>query len=61
VFWPDGSARDTNGNLNSGIVYLARTGDMNNSRAITLYGATGRVRGWRLDGVTGSYKWIEEQ
>jgi type II secretory pathway pseudopilin PulG len=69
VFWPDGSAHDTNGNLNSGIIYVARTvlvngtqvGDMNNSRAITLYGATGRVRGWRLDGAAGSYKWVEQQ
>jgi Tfp pilus assembly protein FimT len=61
VFWPDGSARDTNGNLNSGIIYLARSGDMNNSRAITLYGATGRIRGWRLDGNSGSYTWIEHQ
>lgn len=61
VFWPDGSAHDTNGNLNSGILYVARTGDMNNARAITLYGASGRVRGWRLDGSAGSYKWIEQQ
>lgn len=61
VFWPDGSAHDTNGNFNNGIIYVARTGDLNNSRAITLYGATGRVRGWRLDGTSGSYKWIEQQ
>ena len=60
MFLPDGSAHDTNGNLNSGIIYVARTGDMNNSRAITLYGATGRIRGWRLVGPTASLKWTEQ-
>ena len=58
VFQPDGSALDTNGNLNSGIIYVARTGDLNNSRAITVYGATGRIRGWRLEGASGSLKWM---
>jgi prepilin-type N-terminal cleavage/methylation domain-containing protein len=60
MFLPDGSAHDTNGSLNSGIIYVARTGDLNNSRAITVYGATGRIRGWRLDGVPGSLKWTEQ-
>ena len=48
MFMPDGSAHDVNGNLNSGILYLARNGDLYSSRAVTLYGATGRIRGWRL-------------
>ena len=48
MFMPDGSAHDVNGNLNSGIVYVARNGDLYSSRAVTLYGATGRIRGWRL-------------
>ncbi len=48
MFMPDGSAHDVNGNLNSGIVYVARNGDLFSSRAVTLYGATGRIRGWRL-------------
>ena len=60
MFLPDGSAHDTNGNLNSGIIYVARSGDMNNSRAITVYGATGRIRGWRLQGAAGSLKWMEQ-
>jgi Tfp pilus assembly protein FimT len=48
MFMPDGSAHDVNGNLNNGIVYVARNGDLFSSRAVTLYGATGRIRGWRL-------------
>ncbi|HLH08434.1 MAG TPA: prepilin-type N-terminal cleavage/methylation domain-containing protein [Terriglobales bacterium] len=47
-FWPDGSARDVNGNVNDGIVYLARPGSVTTSRAVTLRGLTGRLRGWRL-------------
>ena len=54
-FCPDGSAQDAaggagqcGGNLNSGVVYLARQGDLLSSRAITVWGATGRIRGWRL-------------
>lgn len=47
-FFPDGSARDINNNINNGIVYLARDNDLYSSRAVTLYGAAGRVRGWRL-------------
>jgi hypothetical protein len=48
-FWPDGSARDVAGNLNDGIVYIARPGQIATSRAITLRGLTGRLRGWRLE------------
>lgn len=48
MFMPDGSSQDTLGNYNSGIVYLTRPGDLYSSRAITVFGTTGRVRGWRL-------------
>ena len=47
-FYPDGSAQDINSNINNGVVYLSRTGDRYSARAITLWGATGRLRGWRL-------------
>jgi type II secretory pathway pseudopilin PulG len=57
MFMPDGSAHDVNGNLNSGILYLARNGDLYSSRAVTLYGATGRIRGWRL--LAGP-KWFQQ-
>jgi prepilin-type N-terminal cleavage/methylation domain-containing protein len=49
-FYPDGSAHDKplNGYINSGVVYLARQGELYSSRAITVWGTTGRIRGWRL-------------
>ena len=47
-FYPDGSAHDINGNLNNGVVYIARPGELYTSRAITLWGTTGRIRGYRL-------------
>jgi len=47
-FNPDGSAQDVNSNINNGVVYLARTGSLYSSRAITVWGSTGRLRGYRL-------------
>jgi prepilin-type N-terminal cleavage/methylation domain-containing protein len=47
-FYPDGSAQDVNSNINNGVLYLGRAGDLYSSRAITIWGATGRLRGWRL-------------
>jgi type II secretory pathway pseudopilin PulG len=60
LFMPDGSAHDVNGSWNSGIVYVARPGDLYSSRAVTLYGATGRIRGWRLLSTTGGPKWFQQ-
>ncbi len=62
-FFPDGSARDINNNINNGVVYIARPGDLYSSRAITLFGAAGRVRGWRLyppAGGIGTAKWNQQ-
>jgi len=47
-FYPDGSAHDSGGIVTNGVVYLARKGDLMSSRAVTLWGTTGRLRGWRL-------------
>jgi hypothetical protein len=63
VFFPDGSAQDPLGNYNSGIVYLARPGDTISSysaRALTVWGATGRIRGWRLSPVAGVATWVQQ-
>lgn len=60
LFMPDGSAHDVNGNLNSGILYVARNGDLYSSRAVTLYGASGRIRGWRLLNSGGAPLWIQQ-
>jgi len=60
MFVPDGSAHDTLGNYNNGIVYLSRAGDLNSSRAITVFGTSGRVRGWRITQVGGVAKWKQQ-
>jgi prepilin-type N-terminal cleavage/methylation domain-containing protein len=60
VFMPDGSSQDRVGNLNSGVIYMGRTGDLYSSRAITVYGATGRVRGWQLVNQGGGPTWVQK-
>ena len=61
VFMPDGSSQDTLGNLNSGIVYLGRAGDIESMRAVTVFGSTGRIRGWRLSQVpAGGTVWTQQ-
>ena len=62
VFMPDGSSQDNLGNFNSGIVYLTRPTDptLYSSRAITVWGATGRIRGWRLSQVGGVTEWVQQ-
>jgi len=48
VFQKDGRATDTLGRLNNGVLYIAQPGELNSSKAVTVLGATGRVKGWRL-------------
>jgi prepilin-type N-terminal cleavage/methylation domain-containing protein len=59
IFYPDGSAQDDLGNFNSGVVYLTRPGDLYSSRALSIFGTTGRVRGWRLYNQSGA-KWVQQ-
>jgi prepilin-type N-terminal cleavage/methylation domain-containing protein len=59
-FYPDGSAEDVNGNVNNGVVYVAMPAFVNTSRAITLWGATGRLRGWRINLNAGKYYWRQQ-
>jgi prepilin-type N-terminal cleavage/methylation domain-containing protein len=60
VFMPDGSAQDTNGNILSGVSYLAHDRDLYSSRAITVFGTSGRIRGWRLVSNAGNPQWVKE-
>jgi prepilin-type N-terminal cleavage/methylation domain-containing protein len=63
VFMPDGSSQDNLGNFNSGVVYLTRPADVNSiysSRAISVWGATGRIRGWRLVQVAAVWTWVQQ-
>jgi prepilin-type N-terminal cleavage/methylation domain-containing protein len=59
-FYPDGSAADALGNVNNGVVYLARPGFIDSSRAITLWGATGRLRGWQAYKSGAKYYWRQQ-
>jgi prepilin-type N-terminal cleavage/methylation domain-containing protein len=47
-FQPDGSALDSANRLNNGVVYIARPGDLFSSRAVSMWGAAGRLKGWHL-------------
>jgi len=61
VFMPDGSSRDSVGNFNNGVIYLSPAdGDIYNTRAITVWGSTGRVRGWNLSKVAGTATWVQQ-
>lgn len=59
-FNPDGTTTDNNGNLAGGVVYLGRTGDLYSERAVTVWGATGRIRGWRLYSTSGGNAWSQQ-
>ena len=46
-FLPDGSAIAVTGQICSGVVYLARANELETSRAVTLFGSTGKMKRWR--------------
>jgi prepilin-type N-terminal cleavage/methylation domain-containing protein len=56
-FQKDGRATDSAGRLNSGVVYIARPGELSTSKAVTVLGATGRVKGWRLFTAANTLEW----
>jgi prepilin-type N-terminal cleavage/methylation domain-containing protein len=58
-FQPDGSAQDAAGNVNNGVVYLGTPGQLPTQRAITMWGYTGRIRGWTLVQVAGVWSWVQ--
>ena len=53
-FRPDGSGIDATGALALGQVMLGRIGDISSTRAVTLFGSTGRIKGLRFRGSGGS-------
>ena len=61
-FMPDGSSKDSLGNYNSGVIYITRQADptIYTARSVSVWGATGRVRGWRLDKVSGTTEWVQQ-
>lgn len=58
-FQPDGRALDSANRLNNGVVYVARSGELMSSRAVSVLGATGRVKGWRLIQSGSKVVWTE--
>jgi type II secretory pathway pseudopilin PulG len=66
IFMPDGSSQagvagSNGGAYNSGVVYLTRLGDtIYSSRAVSVWGATGRIRGWRLNPAAGGATWAQQ-
>jgi len=62
AFGPDGGSYDVNGNYNSGVIYLTRPSDptIYSSRAISVFAATGRVRGWHLYKQAGVPIWVQQ-
>ena len=59
IFYPDGSAQDDSGNYNGGVVYFTRPGDLYSSRAVSVIGPTGKIRGWRLYSQHGN-TWVQQ-
>lgn len=60
-FMPDGSAQDASGNVNNGVVYLGIPGQLNTCRAISVWGYTGRIRGWHLYQNSSVWTWSQQQ
>jgi hypothetical protein len=60
MFMPDGSSQDILGNWNSGVLYLGQTNNLYSSRALTVFGPTGRIRGWRLYLQGGANTWVQQ-
>ncbi len=56
-FQPDGTAIDAAGNPNNGVLYIAKPGQLSTSRAVTLFGATGRLKTWYLKQQGATVKW----
>src|SRR5580693_9436778 len=47
-FQPDGRALDALNRLNDGVVYVAEPGNLYSSRAVSVFGSTGRAKSWFL-------------
>jgi prepilin-type N-terminal cleavage/methylation domain-containing protein len=59
-FYPDGTAEDALGNINNGVVYLGIPGQLPTARAVTVWGYTGRIRGYHLIQVATVWTWTQQ-
>lgn len=58
-FQPDGRALDAANRLNDGVIYIAVPGNLASSRAVTLFGSTGRSKGWTFANLSGAPGWTQ--
>jgi len=62
-FQPDGRSLDAANRLNDGVLYLAEVTSVppnaSSSRAVTVFGSTGRAKGWTLMNTAGAYRWTQ--
>lgn len=56
-FQADGRVLDSLNRVADGIVYMSRAGELTSTRAVTVFGATGRVKGWKLQQSGSVYSW----
>jgi hypothetical protein len=60
-FMPDGSVQNATGNSVNGVVYIERiqgnVGYWQGGRAVSLFGATGRIRSWEMAPAQGGFGW----
>lgn len=56
-FTPQGAGVDASNNLCNGIVYLGIAGRLETTRAVTLFGSTGRSKGFRYAQNAGAWAW----
>jgi type II secretory pathway pseudopilin PulG len=56
-FYPDGTVLNATGGPNNGVVYIARPGELAGARAVSVWGATGRVKSWKLLMNAGVAQW----
>jgi type II secretory pathway pseudopilin PulG len=59
-FNPNGTATDAAGNTNNGVVYMSMPGLTETYRAVSLWGYTGRIRGWQLYDIAGTWTWQQQ-
>jgi prepilin-type N-terminal cleavage/methylation domain-containing protein len=54
-FQPDGSVQNYNCQTFSGVIYMSRTGQLPTARAVSIFGFTGRVKGYRFSTATSTW------
>jgi len=58
-FQRDGRALDSSNRINNGVVYMCRPADLISCKAVSLMGATGRAKGWRLTQTPLGARWAQ--